>query len=96
MLDSSAAATTDKTYSCNRPEKLSSRFLGQLISGDLDTYSKMATIFNTIEVFQGSAMLHGKNNSRLFFPWEKMLSLMKNIFIVPAMQHGIHANRPLR
>ena len=67
MLHSLAAATIEKTYSCNRPEKLSSRFLGQSISGDVyTTYSKMAKIFNTAEVLQGSAMLHGKKN-RFFF-----------------------------
>ena len=95
MLDSSAATTIEKTYSCNRAEKLSSRFLGHSISGDVHTtYSIMATIFNTIEFLHGSAMLRAKNN-RLVFLWEKMLSLMKNIFIVLAMQHGIHAKPPL-
>ena len=60
MLDSLAAATIEKSYSCTRPEKLSSRFLGQSISGDVyTTYSKMAKIFNTAEVLHGSAMLHG-------------------------------------
>ena len=32
-------------------------------------------------------MLHGRNN-RFFFPWEQMFFQMKNIFIVPPMQHG--------
>ena len=71
MLDSSAATTIEKTYSCNRAEKLSSRFLGHSISGDVHTtYSIMATIFNTIEFLHGSAMLRAKNN-RLFFPMGK-------------------------
>ena len=39
------------------------------------------------------AMLHGRNNSILFL-WVKMLILMQNIFIVPAMQHRRHA-KPL-
>ena len=40
-----------------------------------------------------AAMLHARNNTILFL-WDKMLILMQNIFIVPAMQHGRHA-KPL-
>ena len=40
-----------------------------------------------------AAMLHARNNTILFL-WDKMFTLMQNIFIVPAMQHGRHA-KPL-
>ena len=37
-----------------------------------------------------AAMLHSRNNT-FHFPMGKKFFLMKNIFLVPAMQHGYHA-----
>ena len=42
-----------------------------------------------------AAMLHARNNTiLLIFLWDKMFTLMQNIFIVPGMQHGRRA-KPL-
>ena len=38
-----------------------------------------------------AAMLHARNNTILFL-WDKMFTLMQNIFIVPAMQHAAMQN----
>ena len=59
-----------KTFSCNWPEKLSSRFLGQLISGDdYTTFFPKWRQFLILWRFCTAVMLHGRNN-RFFSVWE--------------------------
>ena len=80
-LDSTAATTINKTYSCNWPEKLCSRFLGQ--SGDFyTTYSKMAKIFNTIEVLHGGHVSWHEQHIFFFLTYgEKMFFQMKTFLL---------------